>query len=93
MRRPLHQHPDRLDPEGARRGHRVRQAGDGRGRARVLARAHARSGDAVAIAAYLGVEDTFDGAIADYAEAYADLNQADWEAYKAAIAEGRVSVP
>ena len=61
--------------------------------ARVLARAHARSGDAVAISAYLGEEDTFDGAIADHAEAYADLNQADWEAYKTAIAEGRVSVP
>jgi uncharacterized protein (DUF2252 family) len=61
--------------------------------ARVLARAHARSGDAVAIAAYVGEEDTFDGAIADYAEAYADLNERDHAAYKAAIAEGRVSVP
>lgn len=61
--------------------------------ARVLARAHARSGDAVAISAYLGEEDTFDGAIADYAEAYADLNERDFAAYQAAIAEGRVSLP
>ena len=39
-----------------------------------LARAHARTGDAVAIAAYLGTSDTFDGAIADFAETYADVN-------------------
>ena len=42
-----------------------------------LARAHARTGDAVAIAAYLGTSDTFDGAIADFAEAYADQNARD----------------
>ena len=39
-----------------------------------LARAHARSGDSVAISAYLGTSDTFDGAIADFAETYADQN-------------------
>ena len=39
-----------------------------------LARAHARSGDRVAIAAYLGGRDRFDNAIADFAETYADLN-------------------
>ncbi len=61
--------------------------------ARVLARAHARSGDAVAISAYLGSQDTFDGAVADYAEAYADLNERDHAAYQAAVAEGRVAVP
>ena len=49
--------------------------------ARSLARAHARSGDAVAIAAYLGTSDTFDGAIADFAEAYADQNAADHDAF------------
>ena len=43
-----------------------------------LARAHARTGDAVAIAAYLGTSDRFDGAIADFAEAYADLNERDY---------------
>ncbi len=58
-----------------------------------LARAHARGGDAVAIAAYLGTGDTFDGAIADFAEAYADQNARDHAAYLAAIADGRVSMP
>ena len=59
--------------------------------ARVLARAHARSGDAVAIASYLGSSDTFDGAIADFAEAYADQNERDYAAFQAAIAEGRLT--
>ncbi|MFI5226614.1 MAG: DUF2252 domain-containing protein [Candidatus Limnocylindrales bacterium] len=58
-----------------------------------LARAHARSGDAVAIAAYLGTNDTFDGAIADFSEAYADRNEADHRAYREAVAAGRISVP
>ncbi len=58
-----------------------------------LARAHARSGDAVAIAAYLGTSDTFDAAIADFAEAYADVNARDHAAYVAAIDAGRVSIP
>ena len=56
-----------------------------------LARAHARSGDSVAISAYLGTTDTFDGAIADFAEAYADQNEQDHRAYVAAITAGRVS--
>jgi uncharacterized protein (DUF2252 family) len=55
-----------------------------------LAAAHARSGDAVAIAAYLGTSDTFDGALADFAEAYADQNERDHAAFVTAIAEGRV---
>ncbi len=58
-----------------------------------LARAHALTGDAVAIAAYLGTSDRFDGAIADFAEAYADLNERDYAAYRSAIEAGRVSVP
>jgi uncharacterized protein (DUF2252 family) len=58
-----------------------------------LARAHAVTGDAVAIAAYLGTSDRFDGAIADFSEAYADLNARDHAAYVAAIEAGRVSVP
>jgi uncharacterized protein (DUF2252 family) len=57
-----------------------------------LARAHARSGDRVAIAAYLGNGDTFDRAIADFAESYADQNERDYDALVAAEAEGRVSV-
>jgi uncharacterized protein (DUF2252 family) len=58
-----------------------------------LARAHASTGDAVAIAAYLGTSDTFDGAIADFSETYADVNARDHAAYLAAIKAGRVSVP
>jgi uncharacterized protein (DUF2252 family) len=60
---------------------------------RALARAHARTGDAVAISAYLGTSDTFDGAIADFAETYADVNARDHAAYLAAIEAGKVSVP
>ena len=56
-----------------------------------LARAHARTGDSVAISAYLGTGDTFDGAVADFAEAYADQNAKDHAAYVAAIKAGRVS--
>ena len=56
-----------------------------------LARAHARSGDSVAISAYLGTSDTFDGAVADFAETYADQNARDHAAYRAAIEAGQVS--
>jgi hypothetical protein len=59
--------------------------------ARSLARAHARSGDAVAIAAYLGTSDTFDGALADFSEAYADQNERDHAAFQAAIAAGTIT--
>jgi len=55
-----------------------------------LARAHARSGDAIAIAAYLGSGDVFDRAIADYAEAYADQNDRDHAALVTAIDAGRL---
>ena len=55
-----------------------------------LARAHARSGDAIAIATYLGSADAFDRAIAAFAEAYADQNDRDYAALLDAIAEGRV---
>jgi uncharacterized protein (DUF2252 family) len=57
-----------------------------------LARAHARSGDAVAIASYLGTADVFDRALASFAEAYADQNERDYEALKTAAAEGRIAV-
>jgi uncharacterized protein (DUF2252 family) len=56
-----------------------------------LARAHARTGDAVAIAAYLGTSDTFDAAIADFAETYADVNARDHAAYVAAVDAGQLS--
>ena len=54
-----------------------------------LARAHARSGDRVALAAYLGKTDKFDTAIAEFAETYADQNERDHAALAAAVAEGR----
>lgn len=56
-----------------------------------LARAHGRSGDRVELAAYLGSGDTFDEAIADFAETYADQNDADFRAFTAAIASGRLT--
>jgi uncharacterized protein (DUF2252 family) len=55
-----------------------------------LARAHARSGDRVQIAAYLGKSERFDGAIADFAEAYADQTERDHAALCAAVKSGRV---
>ncbi|MFI5758544.1 DUF2252 domain-containing protein [Streptomyces sp. NPDC051569] len=55
-----------------------------------LARAHARSGDRVAIAHYLGGSDTFDRALADFAVRYADRNAADHAALAAAVAAGRI---
>ena len=55
-----------------------------------LARAHARSGDAIAIAAYLGSSEEFDKAIAEFAEAYADQNETDYAALLQAIDSGRV---
>jgi uncharacterized protein (DUF2252 family) len=56
-----------------------------------LARAHARSGDRIALAAYLGAGVMFDRAIAAFAEAYADQNQRDFEALQRAVADGRVT--
>ncbi|MGO9194475.1 MAG: DUF2252 domain-containing protein, partial [Streptosporangiaceae bacterium] len=55
-----------------------------------LARAHARSGDRIALAAYLGGSDKFDQAIADFAETYADQNERDYAALQAAVKEGKV---
>jgi uncharacterized protein (DUF2252 family) len=56
-----------------------------------LARAHARSGDPVAIAAYLGRGDAFDRAITDFAERYADQNERDYAEFTAAIKSGRLT--
>jgi uncharacterized protein (DUF2252 family) len=55
-----------------------------------LARGHARSGDRIAIAAYLGGGDKFDSAMCDFAETYADQNERDYEAFAAAVESGRV---
>jgi uncharacterized protein (DUF2252 family) len=55
-----------------------------------LARAHARSGDRIAIAAYLGSGDVFDRALATFAELYADQNESDHQALLHAVASGRV---
>ncbi|MFF2542704.1 DUF2252 domain-containing protein [Kitasatospora sp. NPDC058063] len=58
---------------------------------RTLARGHARTGDRVAIAAYLGSGDVFDRAIADFALTYTDLTGADHAALTAAIDSGRIT--
>ena len=55
-----------------------------------LARAHARAGDRVAIAAYLGGGDAFDQAVADFAAGYADVGEGDHAALGAAVEAGRV---
>src|SRR5438094_3038347 len=54
-----------------------------------LARAHARSGDRGALAAYLGASAKFDQAIADFAETYADQNELDYAALQAAVKDGK----
>jgi uncharacterized protein (DUF2252 family) len=55
-----------------------------------LARAHARSSDRIAIAAYLGKSDVFDRAVADFANAYADQNEADYATLVQAVRDGRI---
>ncbi len=56
-----------------------------------LARAHARSGDPIAIAAYLGKSDGFDQSITDFSERYADQNERDYKAFTKAIRSGRLT--
>jgi uncharacterized protein (DUF2252 family) len=60
--------------------------------AQTLARAHARSGDAVAISSYLGQSDIFDQALATFAEHYADQNERDYASLRAAADAGRIEV-
>ena len=55
-----------------------------------LARAHARWGDRIAIASYLGQGDTFDRAVADFSVAYADQNERDYATFAAAVDSGRL---
>jgi uncharacterized protein (DUF2252 family) len=61
-----------------------------RQRAWTLARAHARSGDPIAITAYLGKGDAFDKAIVDFSGRYADQNDRDYEAFTRAVRKGRL---
>jgi hypothetical protein len=56
-----------------------------------LARAHARSGDPIAINAYLGKTDAFDKSITDFSERYADQNDEDFQAFTKAIRTGRLT--
>jgi uncharacterized protein (DUF2252 family) len=56
-----------------------------------LARAHARSGDRIAIAAYLGKGDAFDRAILEFSSAYAEQNDTDYQALTAAVKSGRIT--
>ncbi len=56
-----------------------------------LARAHARSGDPIAIATYLGESDGFDKSVTDFAERYADQNERDFQAFTKAIGSGRLA--
>ncbi|MCZ4096994.1 DUF2252 family protein, partial [Streptomyces sp. H39-C1] len=56
-----------------------------------LARAHARSGDRIAIAGYLGRGDVFDRALTTFAESYADQNERDHQALVKAVKDGRVT--
>jgi hypothetical protein len=55
-----------------------------------LARAHARSGDAIAMAEYLGDGDEFDESITNFSARYADQNERDYETFTEAIRTGRV---
>ena len=55
-----------------------------------LARAHAKSGDAAAIAGYLGKSDAFDRAVVSFAGAYAEQNRRDHAAFTAAVGNGRI---
>ena len=56
-----------------------------------LARAHARSGDPIAITAYLGKNDEFDKSVTDFSERYADRNDQDYQAFTDAIRSGRLT--
>jgi hypothetical protein len=55
-----------------------------------LARAHARSGDPIAIAGYLGASDAFDESITDFSQRYADQNDRDYQQFVTAIRSGRL---
>ncbi len=56
-----------------------------------LARAHARSGDAIAIASYVGTTETFDQALALFAESYANQNERDYKLLTEAVSDGKIT--
>ena len=56
-----------------------------------LAKAHARSGDAIAVAGYLGAGDSFERALASFAEDYADQNERDYNTLREAVESGRLT--
>ncbi len=58
---------------------------------RTLARVHARSGDPVALAAYMGKKDRFDQSITEFSDRYADQNERDYQAFAKAIKSGRLA--
>lgn len=62
----------------------------GKTRGWTLARAHARAGDPIAIAAYLGSGKVFERAVTEFAERYADQNEEDYQAFRAELDEGRL---
>ena len=74
---------ERMDPQGLARY--------GRLCGWTLARAHARSGDRVAIAAYLGKGTGFDRAIVEFSHSYAEQNERDYQALAAAVESGRIA--
>ena len=85
--RQLHDWKGSVDPEGmVPAGARLYAQVCGE----TLARAHARSGDRVAIAAYLGSSDRLDRALAEFASDYADQNERDYAAFAEAVASGRL---
>ena len=57
-----------------------------------LARAHARGGDPAVISGYLDTSDNFDLALVEFAQAYADQNERDYDRFKVAVKSGRVPV-
>jgi uncharacterized protein (DUF2252 family) len=75
--------PEQIVPDG--------QVSYGRLCGQTLALSHARSGDRIAISSYLGKSAAFDHALAAFAETYADQNQRDYEALRAAVDSGRVT--
>ena len=85
-----------LGPEGLGRGRDDDAAGDERSTRELcggtLARAHARSGDRIAIGSYLGGGDSFDRAMPTSPTAYADQNERDYAALQAAVEDGRLAV-
>jgi len=70
----------------------VAMTGYGRMCGWTLARAHARTGDRIAIAAYLGGTDKFDQAVAGFGETYADQNERDYETLRQAADANRITV-